>query len=526
MSSFFDDPDADDTLSFAASGLPAGLSISAGGQITGTPTDDGTFDVTVTASDGSLTADSTFTLTVAAEPPAGPTQTPFPGPNAPVLAQSLTVDATNFDAGGQGVSWNDDPGLDGGSGGGRPNAAVELVGSQLDIGYVEPGEWVEYTVNVAEAGSYDLSLIAKSPIAGNSVTVSVEGGAPLASVALPDSNGASTGFGGTTFAPTAPVEIDLEAGLQTLRFAFDGTPANNGYLLDMRSFSLEKVETADPEPPTSSGVIGEAGSVTFTQGSSGQWFSVTFAEALENPAVVMGPISFNGGQAATMRVREVSDTGFEFQLDEWDYLDGAHTAETVSWLAVESGVHVVGGQKIAAGVGQASEAGGSIGFGTSFGSGSGSAPVVAAQVTSTNDPDAATDRISGVTGTGFTVKLDDEEANGSAHGAESLAWIAMQKGGSAASGLLAGATGNSVTHTNAAVSFGGAFDDEFAFVADMQTLDGSDPATVRLKSLTASGATVSIQEEQSADVEINHTTEVVGYLGIGSGLIVSDDPFA
>ena len=374
MSGFFSDPDAGDTLSFTASGLPAGLAISAGGAITGTPAQDGTYQVTVTASDGSLTADSGFTLVVA-DAPSGPVQTPFPGPGAPVLGQSLMVDATNFDAGGQGVSWNDDPGLDGGNTSVRSGRDVELYGSQLDVAYVEKGEWVEYTIDVAEAGTYDLSVVAKTPIAGNSVTVSIEGGPALAKVALPDSNGASKGFGGTSFAATAPVEIDLAAGQQTLRFAFDGTPASNGYLLDMRSFSLDRVETVDPEPPTSSEAVGQAGAVSVTQASAGQWHTVSFAEALENPAVVMGPISFSGSQQATMRVRNVTDLGFEYQLDEWNYLDGGHTVETISWLAMESGVHEVGGQTIAAGVASASETASSVGFGTGFGA----APVVLAQ---------------------------------------------------------------------------------------------------------------------------------------------------
>ena len=240
----FSDPDGD-ALSFSATGLPSGLSISKAGLIAGAPADGGSYAVSVTATDqGGLEASAGFTLTV--DPaPAGPAQTPYPGPSAPVLSTALTVDATNFDAGGQGVSWNDDPGLDGGSGGGRPDAAVELVGSQLDIGYVEKGEWVEYTIDVAEAGAYALSVNAKTPIGGNAVAVSLGDGANLATFALADSNGAGKSFAGTAFAQTAAQVVDLDEGLQTLRFAFDGKPASNGYLLDMRSFTLE---AATPEP--------------------------------------------------------------------------------------------------------------------------------------------------------------------------------------------------------------------------------------------------------------------------------------
>ncbi|SFD70521.1 carbohydrate-binding protein [Roseivivax sediminis] len=172
-----------------------------------------------------------------------PGQTPFPGPDAPVLDGSLTVDATNFDAGGQGVSWNDNPGRDG-TNPLRSDTDVELVGSESDIGYVLPGEWVEYTVDVAEAGTYALSLNAKTPIAGNSIAVTLDDGTPLITFALPDSNGGSNGFGGTTFAETSAVNVTLGAGQQTLRFTFDGALATNGYILDFRSFTLTEVPAA------------------------------------------------------------------------------------------------------------------------------------------------------------------------------------------------------------------------------------------------------------------------------------------
>src|SRR6185437_6615065 len=57
------------TLSFSATGLPAGISISTNGAITGTPTTSGTSTVTVTAADGAgASASTSFTWTVA---PAG-----------------------------------------------------------------------------------------------------------------------------------------------------------------------------------------------------------------------------------------------------------------------------------------------------------------------------------------------------------------------------------------------------------------------------------------------------------------------
>jgi hypothetical protein len=56
-----------DPLTFSATGLPAGLTISASGQITGTPTAAGANSVTVTVNDGRGGTDSaTFSWTIAA----------------------------------------------------------------------------------------------------------------------------------------------------------------------------------------------------------------------------------------------------------------------------------------------------------------------------------------------------------------------------------------------------------------------------------------------------------------------------
>jgi hypothetical protein len=48
----------------------------------------------------------------------------------------------------------------------------------------------------------------------------------------------------------------------------------------------------------------------------------------------------------------------------------------------------------------------------------------------------------------------------------------------------------------------------------MQTTDGGDTAGIRYKKLNGQSATVYVQEETSRDKEVDHTTEVIGYLAI------------
>lgn len=268
--------------------------------------------------------------------------------------------------------------------------------------------------------------------------------------------------------------------------------------------------------------IGEAGVVTFSQGGPSQWQKVTFAQQLDNPSVVMGGLSSNDLDPGTIRVRNVTDYGFEFQLDEWDYLDGSHPSETVRWIAIEQGVHTLSnGQVIQAGSSSVSSTAASVALAsTAFGT----APTVLAQVVTNNQANAVTDRVWGVSSTGFTLKLDHEESKaGTPHANETVDWIAVQSGGSANTNFVAGKTANAVTDQAYSVDFAGAFgSSNYAFVADMQTRDGKDPADIRVSGVTASTIGVSLDEEQSQGTETSHTSEVVGYLAADIGLIYTD----
>ena len=88
-------------------------------------------------------------------------------------------------------------------------------------------------------------------------------------------------------------------------------------------------------------VIGQAGQVTTNQTGSAQWHTVTFDAEILNPVIKMTMNTENDTDPITLRVRNVTDTGFEWQIDEWDYLDGVHGSETVSWLAIAAGTHTL-----------------------------------------------------------------------------------------------------------------------------------------------------------------------------------------
>ena len=261
--------------------------------------------------------------------------------------------------------------------------------------------------------------------------------------------------------------------------------------------------------------IMEAGREAVTQANSTQWHSVSFTGTIENAVIKMFAEDITG-DPFTIRVRDITNTGFEFQLDEYDYQDGSTALENISWIAVASGTHVLdNGLEIQAGfVTATNQTPSAIAFNSSL-----TAPVVFTQISSDNELSAVATRNDNVSATGFDVSMDEEEANSTAHATEDIGWIAIESGGSVASGILVGTTGNSVTHANTTVNYGGTFGSTPTFIADQQTLDGGDTAVAAGGSGVGTSSTdVFIDEEESNDGETNHTTEDVGYIVLEEGV--------
>jgi hypothetical protein len=171
-----------------------------------------------------------------------PVQTAFTPTKQPwaFTAGSLTLKASNFDDGGQGVAYNDQAGLQGGNTAFRPGRDVEIVNTAaLDtIGWIANGEWVEYTINVQAAGTYSLVFNTATPDGGRTITASFEQNGifyrTTAAITVPDTDSY------TAFANTQAATVDLAAGVQTVRVAFGGGA------MDFKSFTLAAVTAPAP----------------------------------------------------------------------------------------------------------------------------------------------------------------------------------------------------------------------------------------------------------------------------------------
>ena len=164
-------------------------------------------------------------------------QSPFnANPYVVNSGDTTVVPFSEFDNGGSGVAYFDDTTGQETNGTFRANENVDIAGNI--VGFTEAGEWMEYTINVINAGVYDLTLSTTSEFAGKA-NFSINGKNISGTINTPNTGSFSTNYTNTT------VPIPLEAGEQVLRFTIEQGPIN----LQNISFSFNStLAIVDLEP--------------------------------------------------------------------------------------------------------------------------------------------------------------------------------------------------------------------------------------------------------------------------------------
>jgi Bacterial TSP3 repeat len=261
-------------------------------------------------------------------------------------------------------------------------------------------------------------------------------------------------------------------------------------------------------PPGTQGTV-EIGEVSVDH----NWKRVAFNDTFIDPVVVANPLSYNGGDPAVLRIRNVESTGFDIRVQEWDYLDGTHTTENVSYIVMERGSYILeDGTKVEAGKFDTDTTGsfGWVDFSQTFNQ----VPVVTSTVSSFNEEDAVCSRLKNINTTGFDFCMQEQERNSQIHITETISYIAWEPSSGTVGNLTfeVNKTDDVITHNLQTIVYNETFMATPVFLADMQTTDGNDTANLRRQNKDLYGIDIKITEEQSRDSEINHTTEVVGYM--------------
>jgi hypothetical protein len=133
-----------------------------------------------------------------------------------------TLEAENYDIGGEGFTYHDNEPENQGDGNYRQNEGVDIVAGNdgYAVGWTNEGEWIEYTVNVIEAGKYTYEATVSSGVedgGGFSISLVGEDGSltTLADVSVPQ-----TSDWETYQTVTGDMLQELQAGTQILRITF------------------------------------------------------------------------------------------------------------------------------------------------------------------------------------------------------------------------------------------------------------------------------------------------------------------
>jgi len=176
-----------------------------------------------------------------------------------------------------------------------------------------------------------------------------------------------------------------------------------------------------PISDTAGSVVGEAGTTGSNQNGADQWHTVSLQRSYSAPVVLINMTTYNGSQPAHIRVRNVTSSSFEYQIEEWDYLDQSHITEDIGFVVLESGIHVLpDGTQIEAGIVQTDHSWANVFFSATFGA----SPVTLSQSQTINGGQAVITRQRNGTSTGFEVRLQEEESNGW-HFVETIGYVAV-----------------------------------------------------------------------------------------------------
>ena len=199
------------------------------------------------------------------------TEGPYGGTAAAVPG---TVQAENYDTGGQGTAYNVTS--VNGSGNSYRSDGVDLeattdTGGGYDLGWTAATQWFKYTVNVATAGTYTVGLRLASPTA-------VTDGLHIA-------NSAGTNLSGNVNVPatggyqtwtTVTATVTLPAGTQTLTVDQDNAGWNINYL----TFTSTGGGGRAPYGGTAAAVPGTVQAENYDTGGQGIAYNVTSRQRL------------------------------------------------------------------------------------------------------------------------------------------------------------------------------------------------------------------------------------------------------
>jgi aryl-phospho-beta-D-glucosidase BglC (GH1 family) len=160
-------------------------------------------------------------------PPPPPSQSPYSGTPFPIPGK---IEAERYDLGGRGVAYSDATAGNSGNAFRTDDVDIETTtdaGGGYNVGWTAAGEWLEYTVNVSAAGTYNFDLRVAATATGKRVRVEMDG-AILGTANIPNTGGWQN------WATVSLTGISLTSGQKVMR-VYCETDGFNLNFIDVKS---------------------------------------------------------------------------------------------------------------------------------------------------------------------------------------------------------------------------------------------------------------------------------------------------
>ena len=193
------------------------------------PAEQGRYEVIAIATDtNGMSSTASYTLNV------NPKREPFAKTGPFAIPGILQVEF--YDKGGEGAAYHDTEAENRGDANYRSSDGVDIVNGNggKAIGYTSTGEWVEYTINVKESGTYDYKATVSSGTTNSSFSINLKNGnsiTKLADVKVPQTGNNDWDTYKTV---EGTLSKPLEAGEQIIRLTITGSNCN----IDKIQFSI------------------------------------------------------------------------------------------------------------------------------------------------------------------------------------------------------------------------------------------------------------------------------------------------
>jgi len=228
------------------------------------------------------------------------TQQPYTGSPHAVPGR---IQAEEYDQGGSGVAYSDNT-TENEGGAMRTGEGVDIssnsTGSGYSIGYIESGEWVEYTVDVEQTGDYTLDALVASDSGGGAFHLEVNGQNVSGNVSF----GATGGW--DSWETVSASGVSLDAGQQVIRVSMDESWWDLNYL----DLSLDG--------GSGDGGSGDDGSGDDGSGDGGDGGSSGDLVAEIDPDTTSASV----GERVAFRVTDTSDSGNWIDSLSWSLGNG------------------------------------------------------------------------------------------------------------------------------------------------------------------------------------------------------------